>query len=649
MNSVGLNRLKKTALLLLTAAAVVVGTTSGLAGRIETETGPPAVRQLPPFPVDLSLKHDRDFRPSGALTRLSEHLYVLDDTCNVYLVKSGENALLVGFGSGEILSRLPEAGVRRVEEVLLTHHHRDQAQGLCDIDAPGFRVGVPAQEAKFFEDVESFWRDVRIFINYDCRSHWNTVRKSVPVSRRLNPGDKVTWRGFEIEAVETPGATDHSLSYLAEIDGRRVAFCGNLLSGRGRVPNWFDLHWDYYGFTQGIDASLGSFERLRTKDPDLLLPAHGVPIDDPAGAMEANAGIYAALREMLVPNELVRVHQEVRRILPHLVFLGANCYALLSDSGRAFVWDYGYVDRDRVDELKKSFGMKTIATASFSHYHDDHAIRAWELDREGTDFWVFENMADIFAHPSRYRLPCLIPFAIPPRRVLRNGEKVRWEEYELEFFHLPGQTEFHQGLLVTVDGKRVLFTGDDTWNKKFPEKARNGPLVPHNEYLLDSGFIACARKMIACRPDLVCPAHTEEYSPTARDLEEFLVWALRLRELMTSLIDQPDPNFGMDYRWCHFYPFRLDTGCGRARLELRLRNHLFRPAKVGIRLKLPEGVSCPHPERTVELAGKTQVAVPFEIAAPARPETAAPRRWVVTADITVNGRRLGEYAEALLD
>jgi len=293
--------------------------------------------------------------------------------------------------------------------------------------------------------------------------------------------------------------------------------------------------------------------------------------------------------------------------------------------------------------------VKKIDVSSFSHYHDDHAIRAWELYREGTVNWVYENMADIFAHPSRYRLPCLIPFAIPAARILHDGEKVRWEEYELEFFHLPGQTEFHQGLLVTIDGRRVLFTGDDTWNKEFPEKVRNGPLVPQNEYLLDSGFIACARKMIACRPDLVCPAHTEEYSPTARDLEEFLGWALRLRELMTSLIDQPDPNFGMDYRWCHFYPFRLDTGCGRARLELRLRNHLFRPAKVGIRLKLPEGVSCPHPERTVELAGKTQVAVPFEIAAPARPETAGPRRWVVTADITVNGRRLGEYAEALLD
>jgi glyoxylase-like metal-dependent hydrolase (beta-lactamase superfamily II) len=651
------------AVIVLFVAGVVVDAAFAGTGAQVVRSPPPAVIQLPAFPVDCSLKHDQDFKPSGSLQKLSEHLYVLDDTCNVYVIKSGERALLVGFGSGEILRRLGEIGVRQVDEAVFTHHHRDQAQGLCDIEAPGFRVDVPAEEARFFEGVESFWRDVHIFLNYDCRSHWNTIRKSIRVTRRLNPGDRVTWQGFDLEAIGTPGATDHSLSYLTTIDGRRVVFCGNLISGPGKVPNWFDLHWDYYGFTQGIDASLDSFARIRAKGPERLLPAHGDPIDDPLAAMETNAKTYAVLRELLVPNELVRVHQEVRQILPHLVFLGANCYALLSESGRAFVWDYGYVDRDRVDELKKRFGVKKIDVASFSHYHDDHGIRAWELYREGTAYWVYENMADLFSHPSRYRLPCLIPFAIPVDRVLRDGEKVRWNEYELEFFHLPGQTEFHQGLLVTVDGKRVLFTGDNTWNKKFPEKTLNGPLVPQNEYLLDSGFIACARRMIECRPDLVCPAHTEEFSPTAQDLEGFLDWALRLRQVMTSLIDQPDPNFGMDYRWCCFYPYSLEPARdGRVRLELRLRNHLFRTANVEIELKLPAGFSCPFPKRTVSMAGKTQVAVPFDIVAPSAGgaegaeskvapfgKDSRPGRRLVTADITINGRRIGEYAEAFID
>jgi glyoxylase-like metal-dependent hydrolase (beta-lactamase superfamily II) len=602
---------------------------------------------LETFPAEFARKHERNFSPSGSLGKLSDHLYVFEDTSNVYILTSGEAALLVGFGSGDVRKKLPGIGVRRIEWVLLTDHHRDQAQGLCDVDPSGFQVAVPEKEAGHFEDVEGFWKNVNIYLNYDCRSHWNTIRRSIFVSRKIKPGDHIRWRGIDLEAIETPGVTEHALSYLAEIDGEKTAFCGSLLSGAGKVPNWFDLHWDYYGFTQGMDASERSFARIQKKDPDRLLPAHGRPIKPVVPALETTAAAYATLREMLVPNELVRTRQEVRQILPHLVFLGANSYAVLSRSGKAFLWDYGYVDRSRVEELKRRYEVSKIDAVSFSHYHDDHIIRAWELAREGTQSWVYENMVDLFENPERYRLPCLVPFPIRVDRILQNDETVRWEEYEFKFFHLPGQTEFHQGLFAVIDGKRILFTGDNTWNKKFPEKRRNGPLVPHNGYFLDGGFIDCARKMLECRPDLVCPAHTEEYSPSRDDLEEFLAWARDLREVMTSLIDQPDPNFGMDYRWCHIYPYRVRPAPQeKARIEVRLRNHLFLQADIKIALKLPPGITCDFPERDIALAGKTQVSVPFDLMKSA---AAGKGRQVITADITINGRRIGEYAEAIID
>jgi glyoxylase-like metal-dependent hydrolase (beta-lactamase superfamily II) len=297
--------------------------------------------------------------------------------------------------------------------------------------------------------------------------------------------------------------------------------------------------------------------------------------------------------------------------------------------------------------LKERFPVRHIDAVSFSHYHDDHVIRAWELLPEGTRFWVYENMVDLFLHPARYRLPCLLPFPLRADRVLHDREQVKWEEYQLEFFHLPGQTEFHQGLLVTVDGKKVLFTGDNTWNKEFPAKRRNGPLVPQNEYFLDGGFLTCARKMLEVAPDLVCPAHTEEYSPSRDDLRDFLGWAEELRTVMTSLIDQPDPNFGMDYHWCHFYPYRSEIGTGEEfQLELRLRNHLFKPAWVEVELKLPASLQAPVPRRSITVPAKTQVAVPFELR---RNGGLAKQRVVVTADLTINGQRIGEYAEALVD
>ena len=608
---------------------------------------PPETRTIADFPFDPQRSHQGDFAPTGRWSQLSENLYRLEDCCNVYVVKQGNRALVVDFGTGEILNRLPEIGVDKVDRVLVTHHHRDQVQGLCELRDYDFQVTVPAREAHFFEDVESFWKNVKIYINYNCRSHWNTIRRSIRVDQRVKRGDLINWNGIELKVVDTPGHTDHAVSYLAEIDGRRVMFSGDLIAGTGKVTNWFDLHWNYYGFTQGMNASDSSFARVTAENPDVLLPSHGEPVEDPSAAIAENRRIYQILREMLIPNELHRQKHEVRQILPHLVFVGMNCYAIISESGKAFLYDYGYVNRESVWELKGEFGVNKIDAVSFSHYHDDHNIRTYELLHEDARIWIYENMLDVFENPDRYRLPCLIPFPIKADRVLHHGEKIQWEEYVLEFFHMPGQTEFHQGLVTEIDGKKVMFTGDNTWNKLYPEKTRNGPVVPHNEYFLDGGFITCAQRMLDYLPDIVCPAHTEEYSPTKEDLEEFLGWAYRLREVMTELIDQPDPNFGMDYRWCHFYPYRSEPAVGEEfEVELRLRNHLFKPAKVEVRLKFGGNIACAHPARSFTVEAKKQVAVPFVLKKTGGDK---PAREIITADLTINGRRLGEYAEALVD
>jgi len=619
--------------------------------------GPPPVRILEGFPFEPDRIHDRDFTPTGTLKQLSENLYLLEDSCNVYIVKRGDQALLIDFGTGEVLERLSEIGVSRIERVLVTHHHRDQVQGLCDLEDLDFQVTVPAAEAVFFEDVETFWKELRVYLNYNCRSHFNTVRQSIPVDHKVRGGDSFEWGGIQFKVVETPGSTDGSVSYSAEIDGRPVVFTGDLIAGKGKVNNWFDLHWNYYGFTQGINASEESFERIRAENPEMLLPSHGDPIKDPESAMAENSRIYAALREMLLPNELHRTMGTLRNVLPHLVHLGGlegrslgslTSWAIISESGKALIYDYGYADLEQVAKLKEEFDVDNIDIVTFSHYHDDHLIRAHDLLRDNeTEIWVYENMVDLLENPTRYRLPCLIPFPIQADRVLHDGEKIQWEEYTLEFFHMPGQTEFHQGMVTEIDGRKVMFTGDNTWKKIDPEQFRNGPIVPQNEYFLDGGFITCAKKMLYYLPDIVCPAHTEEYSPTKEDLEEFLEWAYRVRDIMTDLIHQPDPNFGMDYRWSHFYPYRTVSEPGRPiELELVIRNHLFRPALVEVELKHPDELTCSDSSRMVTIEPKTQVAIPFTLL---RQRSAPDRRFVITADLSMNGHRLGEVTEALID
>ncbi|HKY56242.1 MAG TPA: MBL fold metallo-hydrolase, partial [Anaerolineales bacterium] len=59
-------------------------------------------------------------------TRIANHLYLFRDTCNVYVLCSGNEAILIDFGSGNVLDYLTEIGVEHVTDVLMTHHHRDQ-------------------------------------------------------------------------------------------------------------------------------------------------------------------------------------------------------------------------------------------------------------------------------------------------------------------------------------------------------------------------------------------------------------------------------------------------------------------------------------------------------------------------------------------
>lgn len=628
-----------------------------IAGGCRKVEPPLPYRVVGPVPFDPQRSHDRDFPPNGSWEQLSENLFVYRDTCNVYVVRRGEAAVLIDYGSGGVRAILGELGVRSVDRVLVTHHHRDQIQGLARPDVPtGFRVFAPAREAYLMEAVEEFWDEVRIDLNYDLRSRFNSASRNIRVDEQVLPGDAIQWLDLEFKVLETPGQTEHSVSYVAKIDGRKVAFTGDLIAGEGKVHNWFDLHWDYYGFTQGINASEQSFEVIEAESPELLLPSHGEPIASVATALAANRTIHQKLRSLLPPNQLRRSIGEMRRISPHLVHLGGaqgqslgelTSYAILSDSGKAFLYDYGYVDLRQIERLKREFSVNSIDVVSFSHYHDDHLIRTYELRREDRPrFWVLSHLVDILEHPERYRLPCLVPFPIKVDRILQPGEKVQWEEYELEFFHMPGQTEFHQGMFAVIDGKRVLFTGDNTWKKMDPTRPQNGPLVPQNQYFLDGGFITCARRILDYRPDLICPAHTEEFLPEPGDLEQFLDWALELREVMTQFIDQPDPNFGMDDRWCHFYPYRSrPPHDGRFQVELRMRNHLFRPARIEVRLQLPPGVTADHPVRNIEAAAKTEVAIPFQLHWTADTR----QRGVLTADIRINGRHLGEVAEALIN
>ena len=82
-------------------------------------------------------------------------LFSFTDTCNSYLIRDGDAALLIDLGDGAALPHLEKLGVKRVEWVLFTHHHREQCQGMRKIDRKVTQVAVPEGERELFENPTS--------------------------------------------------------------------------------------------------------------------------------------------------------------------------------------------------------------------------------------------------------------------------------------------------------------------------------------------------------------------------------------------------------------------------------------------------------------------------------------------------------------
>src|SRR6059058_5949070 len=159
---------------------------------------------------------------------------MLRDTCNVYVLRAGREAVLVDFGAGTALDRLDELGVERVTDVLLTHHHRDQLQGLARAAAAGIRIWAPPVERELIEDVDRHWLVRPLDNDYDLRDDRFSLLEQVPVTGEAAEYRTRRYGAFDVFTLPTPGHTVGSVTYLVELGGRLLAFTGDLVYGEGK-------------------------------------------------------------------------------------------------------------------------------------------------------------------------------------------------------------------------------------------------------------------------------------------------------------------------------------------------------------------------------------------------------------------------------
>src|SRR3954467_3441902 len=216
-----------------------------------------------------------------------------EDTCNVWVNRSGADALSIDLGAGEVLDRLDELEIGRITDVLVTHHHRDNVQGLARAVEAGGGGGGPPRGGELFPRADEGWRRYRPESDYDLRDFRFSLLEPVQIAGVVSEYRSRDYGGIELYALPPPGHTIGSVTYLAELGGRRVAFTGDLLYAPGKVWSLAATQWTYGG-VEGRASTRLSCGGLARYEPDVLLPSHGEPMDDPAAALDAT-------REALTP------------------------------------------------------------------------------------------------------------------------------------------------------------------------------------------------------------------------------------------------------------------------------------------------------------------------------------------------------------
>jgi glyoxylase-like metal-dependent hydrolase (beta-lactamase superfamily II) len=605
---------------------------------------------------------------------LSENLYWLEDTCNVYLARHGSRAVLIDFGSGKLLDYLPQLGVTQVDWVLHTHHHRDQCQGDHLAVERKIPIAVPAYEHHLFADVENFWRNRRVYHEgYETRNDYYSLTASVPVAAKLIDYERFPWGDRQVMVLPTPGHTLGSVTLFLEVDGRKVAFCGDLLHSPGKVLTLYDLQY-HYGNYEGLDASVFSLDAILEEKPDVLCPSHGAPLTDPAPAIRETMNQLADYHRFSTGLDTT-IETIPSAVSPHLIAsnrTSGTFYSILSDSGKAMLIDYGFPsqplsehlvkvtavnDRTRflehnIKALKSHFGVKSIDVALPTHMNDDHYSGFHHLKRRhGTKIWCYESMVDVFQNPNGERLGCIVPEPLQVDRALRHEENFRWEEYELTMTHSPGHAEHQMALFVTIDGQRVGFTGDAySFSPERPTPDGSMRIRPvFLNYFESDSYQKSMRNLIKHRPDVIAPGHGRPFPLTDQMIQATQAVIDKHADFYRKLIADPDCDFGLDAQWIRIYPYQMFLRAGEsAQAEIRVRNHRSTPMKIEVALVLPHGWRAEPGKLNIEVPSKARISRPFRLFAGRRDAKSSPR-LAIAADVLAGGKHLGQIAEAVVN
>jgi glyoxylase-like metal-dependent hydrolase (beta-lactamase superfamily II) len=603
------------------------------------------------------------------------------DTCNVYMLREGDSAILFNLGDGGILGRLDEIGVKNVEWVFFTDHHREQCQGIDRVNRAKTKVVAPKEEQALFETPLEFrkWRPALGDAHtVHGASYVRPPAAPIKLDRALADGEVFTWRGHEITCLSTPGHSPGGMSYVLRNGDQAFAITGGVMHDGARMCNWFDSEWDY-GFGKGLDALIDSVERLRELNLSWALPSQGPAIQNARGQLETYHRKLVAFRPDYLrgypvknltqrtrsdPNVKPTAILQIVQVTPHLYkfgddLAGKNFAIIIADSGKGLLLDCGLFPElllhELVREMQAHLGLKEIDALWINHMHGDHFTLGAELKkRYDAKIWTLDRIVDKVENPLDYDYCALITSYNPAYtglkvdRPLRDGEVIDWEGLKLHVDWMPGQTEFGNCLWLELDGKRIAFTGDNLFgDPSDPEQNGHEAVVARNSAIFEEGYLLGSRYLRDLKPDIIMGAHNVLMANPAAFLDRYHAWSKRIIAHYQDLLPDADYEYGFDPFWVSAYPYRVNLQHDRTQeVTITVRNFRDKPQQHRVRLNLPPGIIAEPAVLEGSVAPKSRER--YKITLTADPAQAPAGLQMVPMDITLDERRYGQLFDFLL-
>ncbi|MEM5852752.1 MAG: MBL fold metallo-hydrolase [Candidatus Aenigmatarchaeota archaeon] len=199
------------------------------------------------------------------IKRLLNNLFMIKNYSNCYVIQFEDHSIVVDAGMDKKAKGLLEVleRVKKPEAVLITHAHLDHINGLAKLKekfpeikffcSEKAKQAVEGKEILLPKGLERFFfKFLTFFVRYK------------PVEA------EAIKESFEaVKVFETPGHTNGCISFLLEVDEKKVLFCGDLLINQRGLS----LPPSNFNFNEKLQIE--SINKILKLDWDWLLPGHG--------------------------------------------------------------------------------------------------------------------------------------------------------------------------------------------------------------------------------------------------------------------------------------------------------------------------------------------------------------------------------------